>query len=434
MIFVKISFISLRLSCVLEYRGRIDLLGEFMSIFVHDLKEANKTIIIQPIQINTLELSEKFIDFVEDNRGQIPKEVNFFRQFLKALSIGDVFFITLGEIKSTETLQKIYSQITKIQIERGVATSSIDYSLESLEFLKKFDLRIFGHQRRLLGSKDLDKKDLVCRFCGVRNGEINKNGNITTFRNKAHVIPEALGNKKLISFDECDHCNSEFGKGIDQSLINYLSVFRAIYGIKGKNGLKKIKGRNFTFDFSKGFDIKLSGNIDGSTEKVNCRLKGFDSFIPQDLYKSLVKIVINTLEQDELINFDRTISWVTSSDYTKFLPKIIMTQAQPLFVDEPMLVTYIRKTDDYSIPFIVGEFRFADISFCFIVPFSRRDTKTFLKNSDYEIFLQVFKNGIRSNIECFSQSFSSKNRQNICVDLKIDGIKLGENAFIRSTR
>ena len=39
-----------------------------------------------------------------------------------------------------------------------------------------------------------------------------------SFRQEAHAIPEALGNKTLFVSYECDRCNNSFGRGIENDL------------------------------------------------------------------------------------------------------------------------------------------------------------------------------------------------------------------------
>ena len=49
-----------------------------------------------------------------------------------------------------------------------------------------------------------------CRFCGETDPR--------TFRNVAHTLPEAFGNKWVTSLDECDACNARFG-AFDDALV-----------------------------------------------------------------------------------------------------------------------------------------------------------------------------------------------------------------------
>lgn len=67
-----------------------------------------------------------------------------------------------------------------------------------------------------------NKIQRVCRFCG-------KNKNEVSFKKKAHVIPEGIGNKKLFSLSECDSCNSFYGNTIENDLNNLLSPYKLFF-------------------------------------------------------------------------------------------------------------------------------------------------------------------------------------------------------------
>ena len=74
----------------------------------------------------------------------------------------------------------------------------------------------------------------VCRFCGKTKPE-------TTFKKKAHAIPESLGNKFLKSKNECDICNTKFGHEFEDHLAKFLLPYRALMGINGKKGVVTYK-------------------------------------------------------------------------------------------------------------------------------------------------------------------------------------------------
>jgi hypothetical protein len=76
-----------------------------------------------------------------------------------------------------------------------------------------------GGRRTVLGQRG------VCRYCSGRDPK--------TFRKIAHTIPEALGNKWIISADECDACNAAFSL-YEDALSNSVSPLLTLGGTVGK--------------------------------------------------------------------------------------------------------------------------------------------------------------------------------------------------------
>ncbi len=101
-----------------------------------------------------------------------------------------------------------------------------DYAGQAKLFWENYDLKklvLIGEENR---SPLVPKNKRVCRFCG-------KSMPATTFRSKAHLIPELLGNKSLLSDFECDVCNKQFGTYEDQ-FSKMLGPLRSIFQINGK--------------------------------------------------------------------------------------------------------------------------------------------------------------------------------------------------------
>ena len=72
---------------------------------------------------------------------------------------------------------------------------------------------------------------MKCIICKEERNESNE-----------HIIPEALGNKKLITKRVCKDCNNRLGYNVDDYLVNHLLVklLRIDHNLPGKSG-KKIK-------------------------------------------------------------------------------------------------------------------------------------------------------------------------------------------------
>lgn len=78
-----------------------------------------------------------------------------------------------------------------------------------------------------------------CRFCGRSQPDI-------TFRKTAHAIPEFLGNKSLISMNECDACNEMLADTYEDHLSKWFGPMRTVSQMHGKRGVptyKDIDGR-----------------------------------------------------------------------------------------------------------------------------------------------------------------------------------------------
>ena len=75
----------------------------------------------------------------------------------------------------------------------------------------------------------------VCRVC-----EKNSDDGIK-FSKKAHILPQGLGNRELISTEECNHCNEHVGSPLEDHLIKFLSPMRSLYPARTRGGRAKHK-------------------------------------------------------------------------------------------------------------------------------------------------------------------------------------------------
>jgi hypothetical protein len=344
----------------------------------------------------------------------------------------DNYFLIVGEkITDTAHLVKYFRFLTEYHDEQSIIQTIDRHIFEWEKTLENYNLKTYGHQRRNIGNAN-NKGNRVCRFCNTVNGELNKFGSQVTFKNKSHAFSEALGNKNVINKDECDACNDRFSRDIEPSLINYLQFFRSLYGLKGKGGTKKLIGKNFVLDPTKGFEIKYDGIINPikSTNHLETDLHFEDSFIPQNIYRCLVKFILSVIDKEDCIYFKKTLDWVNGVFNADKLPMISCVQHGDFYQEQSMLCCFQRKSEN-NLPYMIGEFHYADIVLTYIIPFCNQDTQSYLSSEQYDTYWNEF-NEIRAFYDWQKKDFSSVNSLKMVVKMRVEGIEIEKNAFLSS--
>lgn len=160
-----------------------------------------------------------------------------------------------------------------------------------------------------------------CRFCGC--GEPGK------FRTVAHTFPEALGNRWVVSDDECDGCNQRFSV-YDDALASALRPFLTLGGTSGKSGVPQT-GRtagDSVIRHSRGTDgrrqllIKVNNGApqdhvqetaDGRRLRLHLPVEGI-KFRPRRAYKALSKIGLSLLPTELLPEYSKLLDWLQTPD------------------------------------------------------------------------------------------------------------------------
>ncbi len=248
---------------------------------------------------------------------------------------------------------------------------------ESL-FFKVYDgsYALIPKMKIFLGNKEKQH----CRFCG-------KTSNETKFKMKAHIMPEFMGNKKYFSYYECDNCNQYFGQ-LEDSLYNFAGIFNTLSTIKGKKGFPKFKTKGSDFQ-AKEFGTIIQKTHDPNNEKTfvydkeNKRMNidvTMPSYVPQDVYKSLVKIALCMLPDDEFLEHMDTLNWLMSkntSDHKNnpFFNVFRKIGGNPKMFQEPVAFLLrkrnIKSTDKF--PTYVLLLSYGIISYQVFIPFCEND-------------------------------------------------------------
>ena len=82
-----------------------------------------------------------------------------------------------------------------------------------------------------------DEKGRICRFCGKGKPEV-------AFKSVAHAVPEFLGNKSLVSQNECDTCNQLLAMKYEDDLAKWFGPMRTVSQIRGKSGVPTYKNKD----------------------------------------------------------------------------------------------------------------------------------------------------------------------------------------------
>lgn len=186
---------------------------------------------------------------------------------------------------------------------------------EELSFLKKnYDVAV--KYDFTTPTKVGKSAEHTCRFCGLTRPDVS-------FSKKAHALPEFLGNKAIISYDECDSCNSYFSGSLESDFANMTLLSRALTNTKGKNGSvvfetgkgrSRVEGRGSSIQVQ---DIQ-SNRITKISEQADAVLFECQtgSFTPIAVFKCLAKMAISVIPTECLPLFKSTASWVRNPDHT----------------------------------------------------------------------------------------------------------------------
>ena len=221
----------------------------------------------------------------------------------------------------------------------------------------------------------LGRKEMICRFCNKSSPEV-------TFHNLAHAIPECLDNNKLFSHYECDKCNHEFGNTLEDHFSKYLFPFRVASCILGKKGRISYKlDDNNRIDVTEGkWDI-LESKKESIVKEIDEHTLQFNfvrqTYKPIMVYKTLVKMAISILPENELSFFQKTIDWLKKDDKAieDYFGQFIIFRFYAGLSKFPFIKTTLfkKKREDLEIPYSQMLLAFSNYSFQFIVPCFERD-------------------------------------------------------------
>ena len=259
---------------------------------------------------------KKMIEITFDGR-----RLNKIKSQLNEIPFNSKFLVLHGHFDEEYFLSELRREVYKLNNFKEY-TSRLAQIYELFTQYRTFEFYGKG-EKVYIGERDKEKR--VCRFCGKRIPEVSFSGS------KSHAISEFLGNKSLICLEECNTCNSKFGKTIEPAFSWMLSPMLSLLSIKGKNGYRKTRGKHFVIEHRKPSDVKLFYLKFESQGTVIDGVRRFDAssikYIPQDVYKCLCKYVISLIDSKFLPYFQETINWINSTTRYCKLPKIAIASS-----------------------------------------------------------------------------------------------------------
>jgi hypothetical protein len=217
-----------------------------------------------------------------------------------------------------------------------------------------------------LGDKNLKK----CRFCKKSFPEVK-------FNKVAHCIPECLGNRKLISYYECDSCNDKFGKTIENQLGLMIKPYKAFRQLTKKGGGTTqlstdvdIHYENGTFSIAfKLYEILHNHlSINRIVKNNGERALSFSyksPFIPLECYMAYVKMAISVTPEDEIENLKWAIDWLLSENHSHNFGELLVVEQTIQNSSIPFFVRFFKIED--NCPFEVPMYAFMISFFDFII-------------------------------------------------------------------
>ena len=266
------------------------------------------------------------------------------------------------------------------------------------------------------------KSEKICRFCGKTQPNVK-------FKKDAHLIPQLLGNRTLVTNFECDSCNEKVFSIYESSLGAYTNPFRSIIQLKGQKGRKPTKHKepsdnlSIYSEFGKTvIDIKDKNLIKkDSANKILSFDTTIPSYVPNHVYKILLKIGLCLLNDEDVKSYSTSIDYLMdlkNEKFKNFTTALLFKYFIPgPFIEYPAVVLFKRKGNDIRFPLHTLVLFFTNHIFQIFLPMQNTPKETIPKEitflnfpvtidkSYYDIYGKyVF------NIEDLSSSIKTKNQ------------------------
>ena len=218
----------------------------------------------------------------------------------------------------------------------------------------------------------------TCRFCRRAVPEV-------TFNSRAHTVPESMGNKSLLSKNECDECNQFFAQQYDDHLSKRFMLMRATSQIRGKNGVPTYKDKEGKIR------IEMGGEGPGITIESEDLFAKFKKdgphafklpvptpsqpYVPVRAAMALIKAACSLVPASELEQVRTTIDWLMGNvgATVSYFPILHTFVPGPNPYRDGKVMLLRRKVDE-PIPYLWCILATGNVQLQFFVPFCEGDT------------------------------------------------------------
>ena len=266
---------------------------------------------------------------------------------------------------------------------------AIDYYDSHYDVIADYPL-VADHPLRL--ADHADERSRLCRFCHRTTPEV-------TFDNAAHAVPEFLGNKSLISMNECDACNTLLADRYEDHLAKWFGPLRTVSQIQGKRGVptyqdkKREHGGQIRIEMGdEGLHFTIvDADLMGQLSKVGPLALSLpvdtpsQPYIPIRAAMALVKAACSLWPPGEVQQCGAAVDWLMGRvrACASMFPVFHAFTPGPNPYDTGRVMLIRRKVDE-PIPYLWCIIATANYRFQFFVPFCESDG--WLKNGAQSTF------------------------------------------------
>jgi hypothetical protein len=273
------------------------------------------------------------------------------------------------------------------------------------------------------------KEPRVCRFCKKASPEV-------TFYMEAHVMPQFMGNRNLLSYFECDSCNALFSK-YEDSFASFFGITRTFAQIKGQsNKVPKFKDPKTGLEvFLTDTGIQISTIEGKEVVEIDAENKYLTvsterpGYIPIHIPKTIIKIGLCMLSESDVSDYEYARKFIMQSEKDAQFKDSNLLKIFGYFIPgppkfpKPFMQLYKRKDNiDRLCPQRQVILYHSNYCFQMTLPFADSDKHLQGKNVDLPIFPLLIDN---SHFEEFGEY------QKLHLNLTSNEKKSGEEHKVR---